>query len=240
VIARYLKDRRLTVEQFRGMPVDVDFARVPGEIDKATPESFLYQSGYLSLRPGEREGMFDLDYPNREVLESMSKLLTDNILGDRRSTSASYRLLYKALDDRSPEGVILEFNKLLSSVPYDDYARANRKTIEKDIPWIDFGEWLFRSVMRAYLSGAGLDARAEVHGSQGRADMAVKHGGVVWVMELKMARGGDNEAKAKEALEQIRDKGYAAPYEDPVLLGLAISESKRTITAWVASGVADD
>ncbi|MDR1873621.1 MAG: AAA family ATPase, partial [Synergistaceae bacterium] len=56
-IARYMKDRHLTVEQFRGIDVSLNFASTPGEIENATAMNFLYQSGYLTLRPGR-----SLDY----------------------------------------------------------------------------------------------------------------------------------------------------------------------------------
>jgi hypothetical protein len=81
-LARYMKDRKLTVEQFRGFEVSRDFASYPGEIENATAASFLYQSGYLSLRPGEIED-YSLDYPNREVLSAMSALLMANFTATR-------------------------------------------------------------------------------------------------------------------------------------------------------------
>ncbi|GHT00550.1 ATPase AAA [Synergistales bacterium] len=80
-IARYMRDRKLTVEQFRGYEVSRDFAFAPGEIETSTAASFLYQSGYLSLRPGVLDD-FSLDYPNHEVLTAMSSLLIGNIFGD--------------------------------------------------------------------------------------------------------------------------------------------------------------
>ncbi|WP_461252282.1 hypothetical protein, partial [Treponema sp. R8-4-B8] len=52
IIADYMKDRHLTVEQFRGLQVSSDFAFRPGEIETAPPESFFYQAGYLTLREG--------------------------------------------------------------------------------------------------------------------------------------------------------------------------------------------
>jgi hypothetical protein len=58
------------------------------------------------------------------------------------------------------------------------------------------------------------------------------HAGKVWVIELKMTRGDNDETVAKSALKQIREKGYAEPYDNPILLGIAINESKRAIGAW--------
>ena len=80
VIADYMKHRNLTVEEFRMLPVTDDFAESPGDLDETTPEGFLHQAGYLTLRPGTNGGELSLDYPNTEVLKSMSKLLTQNII----------------------------------------------------------------------------------------------------------------------------------------------------------------
>jgi hypothetical protein len=43
LIARYLRMKKLTVEQFRGYIVPVGFVRSPGELDTAPPAGFLYQ-----------------------------------------------------------------------------------------------------------------------------------------------------------------------------------------------------
>jgi hypothetical protein len=75
MIADYLKNRHLTVEQFRNLPISRGFAKSPGDLDSAPPESFLYQGGYLTLRPGSSNEL-SLDYSNTEVLNSMSQLLT--------------------------------------------------------------------------------------------------------------------------------------------------------------------
>jgi hypothetical protein len=45
-----------------------------------------------------------------------------------------------------------------------------------------------------------------------------------------------DEALAEAALSQIHEKGYAAPYKNPVLLGIVINDAQRTITAWRAEG----
>ena len=82
VIADYMKNRHLTVEQFRSFPISRDFAKSPGDMDSTPPEGFLYQCGYLTLRPGTIDDL-TLDYPNTEVLNSMSALAAQNILNDK-------------------------------------------------------------------------------------------------------------------------------------------------------------
>jgi hypothetical protein len=42
-ISEYLKNRNLSVEQFRNFPISRDFAKSPGDVDTAPPEGFLYQ-----------------------------------------------------------------------------------------------------------------------------------------------------------------------------------------------------
>jgi hypothetical protein len=230
-IARYMKDKKLTVEQFRGIEVPRDFASSPGDIENATAASFLYQSGYLSLRPG-RTLDYSLDYPNREVLCAMSSLLTANIFGSVTEANDSHVYLKQSLLEADASGVVAEFNRLLASIPYDDYAAAARKAVGRS--GMDAGEWLYRSTLLSYLYGMGFDVGAEPHGSKGRADMVVclrDRSPLVWVMELKIARGPEATKKAADAaVGQIMEMGYSDPYEEAVLLGLAIDDEQRRIT----------
>ncbi|MDR3265644.1 MAG: ATP-binding protein, partial [Synergistaceae bacterium] len=232
-IARYMKDRRLTVEEFRGIEVSRNFASAPGEMETATAAGFLYQAGYLSLRPGVADD-YSLDYPNHEVLSAMSALLTENILG-RGEAEDARRSFRQCLMDGDAAGVVSEFNRLLAAIPYDDYAGAARKTIRNRRFKIDAGEWLYRSTLLSYLYGMGLDVEAELHTGRGRSDMRVKFRGRVWVMELKIARGETETKKAADAaMRQIVETGYADRYENAVLLALAIDDERRAITEYRA------
>jgi hypothetical protein len=232
-IARYMKDRNLTVEQFRGMGVSRDFASSPGEIETAAAASFLYQAGYLSLRPGDAND-YSLDYPNYEVLSAMSKLLTGNILNSSGDvTEASISILKEALSKGNAALVVREFNRLLAKIPYDDYSASIREEFEIRNPDANFGEWLYRSTLLSYLYGAGLRVEAELHGHRGRPDVVVEFRGHVWVMELKMARAGMDAGKlAEEAISQIEEKGYAGRFDEAVLLGLAIDMELRRVAEY--------
>ncbi|GHV47490.1 ATPase AAA [Synergistales bacterium] len=227
-IARYMKDKKLTVEQFRGYGVSRDFASCPGEIETATAASFLYQSGYLSLRPGVLED-YSLDYPNHEVLTAMSSLLIGNIFGDGTELNDARNRLRESLVSGDAEGVQEEFNKLLSKIPYDDYAKAAAGAVPRGG---DAREWIYRSTLLSYIYGMGLDVEAELHGKKGRADMVVKFKGHIWVMELKMTKHYANASEcAASALAQIKEKGYADAFDEAMLLGLAIDDNERQITA---------
>ncbi|GHS93827.1 ATPase AAA [Synergistales bacterium] len=227
-IARYMKDKKLTVEQFRGYEVSRDFAFAPGEIETATAASFLYQSGYLSLRPGVLDD-FSLDYPNREVLTAMSSLLIGNIFGAHEESNKSRVSFRESIVSDDAKGVQGEFNKLLSKIPYDDYAKAAANAVPRGG---DAREWIYRSTLLSYIYGMGLDVEAELHNRKGRADMVVKFRGHIWVMELKMTKHYASATEcAAAALDQIKEKGYADAFDEAMLLGIAIDDNERQITA---------
>ena len=53
----------------------------------------------------------------------------------------------------------------------------------------------------------GFYTHAEYHTSAGRADVIVKTSDFIYIMELK------RDGSAKEAIQQIKDKGYATPFK---------------------------
>jgi hypothetical protein len=233
IIADYMKDRRLTVEQFRGLQVSWDFALRPGEIEIAPPESFLYQAGYLTLREGI-SGDFSLDYPNTEVLNSMSKLVYKNMLqtggGEYFDLCAP---LQRALYEGNSQLLVNTFNRLLAGVPYDDYTSAAKQGLENTGMKITIQEWLYRSTILAFLRGCNVLAFGEMHGNKGRSDLLLIHKGIPWVLEIQVARDGDCAAKAQEARKQINDNHYADPYVNAKKVGIAIDEKTRQIEKWV-------
>jgi len=233
IIADYMKDRNLTVEQFIGMQVSKDFVRTPGEMETAPPEGFLYQSGYLTLRK-DGSGEFSLDYPNAEVLESMSQLASNNII---RSGGGEYFADFRnpildAMKDDNAELFIETLNRLLAGIPYDDYANSAQRAIRRS--GIPAREWLYRSTILAFLRGCGVLALAETHTGKGRSDLLVCHRGAAWVIEIKVAYDGDGKAKAEEALEQINARQYADPFKTAKKVGIAIDDGARRINDWVA------
>ena len=229
MIADYLKTRNLTVEQFRNFQITKDFSRNPGDMDATTPEGFLYQCGYLSLRPGISNDL-SLDYPNTEVLNSMSKLLTQNIVTENEYNNFQNDLFH-ALVLKDVEKLVEILNRLLANIPYDDFTHAAKQSIYINNYKFPAQEWLYRSTTYAFLRGCGIVVSAELHSNLGRADLVISHKGTIWVIELKVAYEGQNpEEKAEEALQQIIKKNYAKQYPDAVSLGLAIDDATRQIT----------
>jgi len=231
LIYDYLKDKNLTVEQFRNFPISIDFAKSPGDVDETPPEGFLYQCGYLTLRKGTSDAL-SLDYPNTEVLNSMSALLAKNILQDKDYDFSWCRSdLLKGLMTANHDRVVTAFNRLLASIPYDDFSQAAQQSVFFNDYDFSPQEWLYRSTLIAFLRGCGVVVFAEVHSNLGRSDMMLSHKGKTWVIEIKVAYEGESPAKkAEEALRQIIEKNYAKQYPDAICVGLAIDNAQRQIT----------
>ena len=232
MIADYMKNRNLTVGQFRNFPVSTDFARSPGDMDETPPEGFLYQGGYLTLRPGINDDLL-LDYPNTEVLNAMSEMVTQNFLRYKDESYSQCRSdLLTGLRTKDKDRVIGAFNRLLASIPYDDYAAAARQSISNNDYEMKPQECLYRTAILSFLQGCGVVVASEMHTNKGRPDLVVSFKGIIWVIEIKVAyEGVTAEQKAEEAYNQIIEKNYAAPYPDAVCLGLGIDDVLRQISA---------
>jgi hypothetical protein len=125
LIRAMLRDKGLTVDQFRDFPVDDDFASSPGEIEKTPAHGFLYQAGYLTLRK-KTGSSYALDYPNFEVLSSMSRLSIDNLFTSTvEAGQASIRLEEHVAGGDVP-AFVDDIMILYSNLAYDDHAAAKR------------------------------------------------------------------------------------------------------------------
>jgi hypothetical protein len=225
-----LKDKNLTVEQFRNYPVSEDFVRNPGEMDSAPPEGFLYQNGFLTLREGTTND-YNFDYPNREVLNAMSHLLSRKFLQTHYDDLSN--LVNIHLNNRNIRGLAEDLNALLSSIPYDDYTKALVQKIEIQGFTFPAQEWLYRSAILTFMRGCGLVVQAEMHTNKGRADLVLNYKGQIWIIEIKVAYEGESPAaKAEEACRQIVEKNYNRPYPDAICVGLAIDDSARQIAEY--------
>ncbi|MDR2577621.1 MAG: PD-(D/E)XK nuclease domain-containing protein [Chitinispirillales bacterium] len=207
--------------------------RNPGNIETAPPQNFLYQAGYLTLR--ERiDRDFLLDYPNTEVLNSMSRLVAENMIQSGGGEFMDFRTpLITSLAGGKSKLLIETFNRLLASIPYDDYVGAARQAVELSDVEITTQEWLYRSTILAFLRGCGVLTFGEMHGNQGRSDLIVTCRGVTWIIEIKIAKNNDCETRAQEAMKQINDRQYAEPYKNGKKVGIAIDDNTRQIGGWV-------
>ena len=187
-------------------------------------EALLFQTGYLTITGKERRGprtLYTLDYPNFEVRQSLNDGLLGYVTGRRNETADRGDELARLLTANDFDGFTDRLRSFFAGIPYQWQGTNGPARYEA---------W-YAGMLYACFRTIGLDIRVEDSSSRGRADMAVLHGGQVFVFEFKMADGEDDrDAAARQAIDQIREKGYADKYRDrnePVhLIGVAFGRDR--------------
>ncbi|WPD21742.1 MAG: AAA family ATPase [Candidatus Electrothrix scaldis] len=212
-IIRYSANKKYDLVDFEQIKVSPSFLS-KRDIDQATPESFLTQAGYLTIKKREEES-YTLDFPNDEVRRSFCELILNaqytvadaDILGVQDG-------LRKALQEKDIEKIIGQFQIIYSSIPYVHFD-ANKT------------EHFYSATLLMYLQAAGFDASPERLGNKGRLDLSLCHEQCVYIFELKTE-------SAQKALRQIKEKNYAGAYRNRqvILVGLRIDFSERNIVQY--------
>ncbi len=197
-IVTYMKQHDIQdPAEYSHMEVAKDFADAH-EIETSRPESFLYQSGYLTIEE-KREDTLVLDYPNHEVRKSLVRMYLDEVYQVRDYVILGTKL-WQALNDGDIEETVGLFNIALSGIPYTDFA--------------DQGELFYRSLFLMLLRGASITANGEVPTNLGRSDVLIQFPKRVVVLEFKFAKNGTGIKRLRqEGQKQIEKKGYAKPYD---------------------------
>ena len=196
-IVQWMKDHHIQEpEQYRHLKVKNDFTSSE-EIERAEPTSFLYQSGYLTIEKKDGQ-ILTLDYPNREVLDSISSMYL-HLVYKVKGYAPLGNELWKSLDTGDIAEVIRLYNIALSEIPYDDFPNRD--------------EFWYRSLFLMLLRGAGIIAYAEVHTFKGRSDVVIQFERKVVVLEFKFAKNkAEVDEKRIEGLEQMKDREYDKAY----------------------------
>ena len=222
-LAKYFKAHKIEdSDEYRHLKVSSDFTNA-SEIEQATPESFLFQSGYLTIEKWEDEDEIILDYPNEEIKKSLPKLYLNNIYNITDYIKLADEILV-SLKNGDMINVMLIFNGILARIPYDDFANdaINKQTIEtlneeqkkifEKIIYSKKEKW-YRSLFIMLLSVVKVQFYPEVHDFQGRSDVVIPFDDKIIIIEFKLAPNSkDVPAKKKEVEEQI--KKYIPAYEN--------------------------
>ena len=222
-LAKYFKAHKIEdSDEYRHLKVSSDFTNA-SEIEQATPESFLFQSGYLTIEKWEDEDEIILDYPNEEIKKSLPKLYLNNIYNITDYIKLADEILV-SLKNGDMINVMLIFNGILARIPYDDFSNDSikKKTIEslneeqkkifEKIIYSKKEKW-YRSLFIMLLSVVKVQFYPEVHDFQGRSDVVIPFDDKIIIIEFKLApTSKDVPAKKKEGEEQI--KKYIPAYEN--------------------------
>ncbi|MBO4801467.1 MAG: ATP-binding protein [Bacteroidaceae bacterium] len=196
------------------------------------PLPVLFQSGYLTITgyQPDRE-MFTLGFPNKEVRRGFADNLYQYVTavkGFDRGRSAFLDAYYDFRDSADLSSFIAALQTFFAGLPY--YLEQNNKN-----------EAHYHSILYTLLTAFGANIRCEEPSAQGRADLTLLMPKGIYIMELKCERLQDHQpadgtAVAANALQQIRDRGYADKYRldgrSITLVGLCFSSETRNITNW--------
>ena len=200
-------------------------------IDLETPHEFaddpiqiLYQAGYLTIKEYNSEyEEFILGFPNDEVRYSFWELLLKCYFTTPSSTRLTeINRFVEAVKCNDIDAFMARMQSFIAGMGY--YPTSDKELIE----------WNYQMVFYLVFQLMGQRVHTEVHNIQGRADCVVELPNTVYIFEFKLWSAGSPE----DALTQIREKGYAVPYQASekkiIAIGVSFDEAKRNIGAWKA------
>ena len=195
------------------------------DVDRIGTEALLFQTGYLTITGEEElgdEALYRLGYPNREVRQSLNRVLLRQLVQDAAQQTANSMRLARLLQANDCAGLRELFHAFFASIPYQWY--TNNDIAEY--------EGYYASVFYSYFAALGYEIAVEESSSHGRLDMAVRTGGRVYLFEFKVVE----MSPPGSALAQLRERDYAARYRDrgePIhLIGVEFSRATRNVTAF--------
>ena len=190
------------------------------DIENLTLIPLLFQTGYLTIKSiNPMTGDMVLDYPNKEVRESMYEFLIDDVSRNpqRVHTGMTIMDLNRAFVAKDLEKVKTILNALLADLPDEAFLKQT--------------EGLFHGLIHLVFSYLSVFVNSEVHSSLGHADAVVQTLTDVYIFEFKFNKN------AQQGLDQIKKTDYAGKYRasDKVITGIGVnfSSDKKTIDDWL-------
>lgn len=200
------------------------FVDYRADVEKPLP--MIYQSGYLTIKGYDMEtNRYLLDFPNEEVRSGFLSMLASGYLKNRREGVETWLgdavLLLKEGETSAFRDSLTAF---LSGIPYDSH--PSLKSVEATEKHFQYTFYLLLRL----LGGHGCTLLTERVQAVGRVDAVLEFKDYVYIFEFKL------DGSAADALRQIEEKRYAAPYQaDPrklFLIGVNFSSESMTVTEW--------
>jgi len=182
--------------------------------------ALLFQTGYLTIQAYDpASGLYTLDYPNREVRDTMQQHLLAAFRETPKTDSLPLLINIKeALEKGEMERLIELIDILFSTIPYQIFQQKQ--------------EAFFHAILHLSFSAIGLLVQSEVSTAKGRVDTIVHTRDRIYIMEFKL------DASAASALKQIREKRYGSPFlsqgKEVIALGVSFSSAEKEVSEWEA------
>ena len=197
------------------------------EVERIPPAVLLFQSGYLTIEKGfQRMGVLNyrLRVPNQEVRIALSNALFTGYTDIFEQRLKYQTSAYDALSAGDMPGLEGAIRRLFAGIVWRNF--TNNDIVEYE------GYWA--SVLYAFFISITCEVIPEDTTNHGQADLTVKLGNVICVMEIKVIEGELPAGTPNHALEQIQSRGYAEKYRGApgvqlFELGLIFSQEKRNL-----------
>ena len=223
-LVNYLKEAHYFIPDLDG---NVELNESGLETYRAVTENalpILFQSGYLTIIGYIKEArLYKLGFPNDEVrygfLENLLPAYSSLPLGD---TGKSVWQFVQDIREGKVDSFMERMRSIIAGIPYDNFTEENMKLREQN----------YQTAVYLVFALMGQFVQTEVHCGTGRADCVVYTADTIYIFEFKLSGNGT----AEDALNQIKEKEYAAKYltdgKKIVLIGAGFDEKTRTIKDW--------
>ena len=189
----------------------------------------LFQAGYLTIKTYIQEArLYRLGFPNNEVRYGFLKNLLPAYSGlPFVETGKSVWKFVEDIREGKVDSFMERMRSIIAGIPYDNFTEENMKLREQN----------YQTAVYLVFALMGQFVQTEVHCSTGRIDCVVYTVDSIYIFEFKLTGNGS----AEDALNQIKEKEYAAKYQTDgkkiVLIGSSFDEQTRTIKDWqIANG----
>lgn len=220
-LVRLLQDNHENLSDLTGKYYD-ESEFVDYRADKEKPLPMIYQSGYLTIKDYDREmRTYLLDFPNDEVKNGFVTMAANSYLATKEDAGSWVRSAVVALKRGELEKFKTLFTSFLASIPYT--ARRKENETEKE-RYFTYTLYLIFRIASCYIT------YIEKEQSYGRLDCCVETPKYVYIFEFKL------DGSAKDALQQIDDRGYANEFlssgKTIHKIGVNISSETGTVADW--------
>jgi len=199
------------------------------EIEEAPPVSFLIQAGYLTFKDYKQDEGYLIDYPNKEVRDTFSKLLmVSEYNNNTQEANAIRENSLKALKQSDFQLLFRQMQRTFSNIPYTLFEpRKKDKLEETEEEYIQRLESYYHAVILTMLWSAGINVRAEELTALGRCDLIMEYNQDVYIIELK-------KQPPENSLKQIKNKQYGMKYTNKklYLVGIEIDDEVRNVSGY--------
>ena len=180
------------------------------------PIPLFFQSGYLTIKDYSPEfRSYRLGFPNEEVEEGFAQFMTAYYYNGYMGSNFSVRNFVQEVERGEVESFL---NRLQAFYADGDYQLTGKLEV------------YFQNSLLMLFKLMGFYVQVERHTSRGRMDVTIQTRDYIYILELKV------DKTAEEALQQIEDKQYAAPFAaDPRKLfkiGVCFSSTDKGIAEW--------